>query len=132
MKGNTRSNTAGGGAGGEWWFQGCVCECVLWWWWWYRRCVAKHVSVDMNAQCTELWGPCPCGHDPRPCTCVQGPKNSPHHARNRTIWSETPTITRHGDASTLAAHRKRRVSAVCRRRAVDTTAEWHRWCFMSK
>ena len=42
------------------------------------------------------------------------------------------TITRHGDASTLAAHRKRRVSAVCRRRAVDTTAEWHRWCFMSK
>ena len=27
-------------------------------------------------------GPCPCGHDTQPCTCVQGPKNSPHQLIN--------------------------------------------------
>ena len=35
-------------------------------------CLSRRVST-----CSKLWGPCPCGHDPRPCTCVQGPKKSP-------------------------------------------------------
>ena len=34
------------------------------------------LSVPVH-RCTKLWGPCPCGHGPRPCTCVQGPKKSP-------------------------------------------------------
>ena len=57
------------------------------------------------------------GGNPWPCTCVHGPKNSSRHAMNSTTWSETSTITRHGDTSTRAAHWSRRVSAVCRRRA---------------
>ena len=27
-------------------------------------------------RCNSLWGPCPCGHGPRSCTWVQGPKKS--------------------------------------------------------
>ena len=34
------------------------------------------VFVDIIKQVHLLWGPCPNGHDPRPCTCVQGPKKS--------------------------------------------------------
>ena len=45
------------------------------------------------------------------------PKKPTRHAMNRTIWNETSIITRHGDASTSAAHWSRRDSAVCRRRA---------------
>ena len=56
------------------------------------------------------------GGNPWPCTCVHGPSSS-GHTMDSTIRSETSTITRHGDASTRTAHRSRRVSAVCRRRA---------------
>ena len=57
-----------------------------------------------------------------PCTCVHGPKNSSRHAMNRTIWNETSTITRQGDASTRAAHWSRRVSAFADAEHADTTA----------
>ena len=39
------------------------------------------LSISSN-RCTYLWGPCPCGHDLRPCTCVQGPKNPPRNSSN--------------------------------------------------
>ena len=56
-----------GGCGGRGACGGCgACGADL--------CVARG-SLSCHAHyCTLLWEPCPCGHDPLPCTCVQGPK----------------------------------------------------------
>ena len=41
-------------------------------------CLWRYVITDAP----NYGEPCPCGHDPRPCTCVQGPKKSPHQLIN--------------------------------------------------
>ena len=40
---------------------------------------STRVSLHPSRQMHLIMGPCPCGHDPRPCTCVQGPKKSTPH-----------------------------------------------------
>ena len=69
-----------GGGGGVGWGGVVVCVCGeegCGGWWWSRRDVCDmSLTICHKQSCTSLWEPCPCGHGSRPCTCVQGPKNS--------------------------------------------------------
>ena len=62
------------------------------------------------------------GGYPWPCTCVHGPKKSSGHAMNSIIWSETSTITRHGDTSTRTAHEVAEPVQSADAEHMDTTA----------
>ena len=53
---------------------------------------------------------------------VHGPKKSSGHAMNSTIWSETSTITRHGDTSTRTAHEVAKPVQSADAEHMDTTA----------
>ena len=60
------------------------------------------------------------------------PKKPTRHAMNRTIWNETSTITRHGDASTSAAHWSRKRQCSLPTQSTWTRLlQWHRRCFLS-
>ena len=66
------------------------------------------VSVQARSQSIELWRPCPCGHDPRSCTCVQGPKKSIPSAHHQSRRHELAAI----DAATAPRQGCRRPQAM--------------------
>ena len=78
------------------------------------------LSINANA-CIKLWGPCPCGHDPRPCTCVQGPKKTTHRQSTATaqpvavfctLNHQTNVVAHNGGVNDLVQARVRQAATV--------------------
>ena len=64
----------------------------------------------------KLWRPCPCGHDPLPCTCVQAPKN------NLSLCHWRTSVNRNSASESAFTSRRKSVEIA------KATAYWRKNC----
>ena len=79
------------------------------------------VFVDIIKRVHLIMGACPCGHAPRPCTCVQAPKNSnspSEHCNYATVAvdctlnHQTNVVTHNGRVNDLVQTQERQAATV--------------------
>ena len=83
-------------------------------------CMTKMSIHERQRSSTLSWEPCPCGHGPRPCTCVQGPKKSPlaepEHCGTNAVFctqSHPASVVAHQRACNNVVQARIRRACIC-------------------